>query len=230
MSVKVRFLNLIVLIVTLIWTMLVLFVSSAFIYYDFNYADELAKNEALVSVKKDLAYRSWVASHGGVYVPITAKTPPNPYLSHIKNRDVNTSASQQLTLMNPAYTLSQIMKDYSELYGIKGHITSKVLMNPKNAPDVWEKEALEEIEATRKAVFKKEEIDGEEYFRYLNPLVTKKSCLKCHAFQGYKVGDIRGAVSVSIPMEPYYNDAYEHMIIHSIAMLIIWLVGMGVIF
>jgi len=187
MSVKVRFLNIVVLIVTLVWTMLVLLVSVAFTYHDFKYADKLAKNEAMVSVKKDLAYRSWVASHGGVYVPITAKTPPNPYLSNIKNRDVNTSASQQLTLMNPAYTLSQMMKDYSELYGIKGHITSKILMNPKNAPDAWEKEVLQEIEITRKPIYKKEKIGGKEYFRYVNPLFTKKSCLKCHASQGIKL-------------------------------------------
>ena len=109
----------------------------------------------MISVKKDLAYRSQVALDGGVYVPITAKIPPNPYLSNIKNCDVNTSASQQLTLMNPAYTLSQMMKDYSKPYGIKGHIASKILMNLKNAPDAWEKEVLQEIEITRKPIYKK---------------------------------------------------------------------------
>jgi hypothetical protein len=37
----------------------------------------------------------------------------------------------------------------------------------------------------------------------IRPLVTKKGCLKCHGHQGYAVGDIRGGVSVSIPMLHY---------------------------
>ena len=105
--------------------------------------------------------------------------------------------------MNPAYTLSQMMKDYSELYGTKGHITSRILMNPKNKPDAWEEKTLEDAEITGKSSFTMAYIDGKEYFRYLRPLVTQESCLKCHAFQGYKVGEIRGGVSVSIPMKAY---------------------------
>ena len=31
-------------------------------------------------------------------------------------------------------------------------------------------------------------------------LKTKKECLKCHAKQGYKAGDIRGGISLILPM------------------------------
>jgi diguanylate cyclase (GGDEF)-like protein len=31
------------------------------------------------------------------------------------------------------------------------------------------------------------------------PLITEKSCLKCHAKHGYKEGDIRGGISVTLP-------------------------------
>ena len=211
--------------ILILWTLLILLISAVFIRDNYTYANTLAKNEAVVSVKKDIAYRVWGASHGGVYVPITKKTPPNPYLSHIPNRDVTTSANQKLTLMNPAYMLSQMTKDYSELYGTKGHITSRVLMNPKNKPDSWEEESLKVVEVTNKPIFAKKYIDGEEYFRYLYPLETKKSCLKCHAFQGYKVGDIRGAVSVSIPMNKYYKDAFSYSLTGSSMMFFIWLLG-----
>ena len=230
MAYRVRFINKIVFIVMIFWTLLVLSVGSVFTYMDYSYADKLAKNEALVSVKKDFAYRSWVSSHGGVYVPITKKTPPNPYLKNIQNRDVNTTANQQLTLMNPAYTLSQMMKDYSDLYGTKGHITSLILTNPLNKPDAWEEKALKEQQRTRKSIFVKTSMDGEEYLRYIEPLETKKSCLKCHGSQGYKVGDIRGAVSVSIPMKKYYDDAFLHGVIKISIIAIIYLVGVIVIF
>jgi len=229
MGYKVRFINRVVLIVMLIWSLLMLVAAIISISDNYRYADRLAKHEAIVSVKKDLAYRSWVASHGGVYVPITEKTPPNPYLAHIPNRDVTTSANQKLTLMNPAYTLSQMMKDYTKLYGTKGHITSRILMNPKNKPDSWEEKALEDSEITGKSSFTKAFIDGEEYFRYLRPLVTQQSCLKCHAFQGYKVGDIRGGVSVSIPMKEFYAEASAHSIRNSIIIFLIYMLGLGVV-
>jgi len=229
MGYKVHFINRVVTIVILLWSSIMLIAGGFLVYKNYSYADTLAKNEAMVSVKKDLAYRSWVASHGGVYVPITKKTPPNPYLAHIENRDINTSANQQLTLMNPAYTLSQMMKDYSELYGTKGHITSRILMNPKNKPDAWEEKTLENAEITGKSSFTMAFIDGEEYFRYLRPLVTQESCLKCHAFQGYKVGDIRGGVSVSIPMKAYYADAYTHSVSNLLVIIFLYLLGLGVI-
>jgi len=226
LSYKTNFVDKIVYILVLIWSALMLSIVLISTYQNYNYADNLAKYEAVINVDKDLAYRSWVASHGGLYVPITEKTPPNPYLSHIKDRDVNTTTSQQLTLMNPAYTLSQMMSDYSKLYGTKGHITSRILMNPKNKPDAWEEKALQSIEVTGKSVYEKKMIDGEEYFRYIRPLVTEKSCLKCHAFQGYKVGDIRGGVSVSIPMKEYKDEAFSHSLINAIISLIVYILGL----
>ena len=230
MSYRVEFINRVVLIIIAVWSIIILGAGVLNVKNHYDYADSLVKTEAEVSVKKDLAYRSWVASHGGVYVPITKRTPPNPYLSHIKNRDVYTSAGQHLTLMNPAYTLSQMMHDYTKLYGTKGHITSRVLMNPKNKPDKWEEKVLEEAEITGKSYWTKEKMGDEEYFRYLRPLVTQKSCLKCHAFQGYKVGDIRGGVSVSIPMKPYYDEALKNSLADLSILVFIYLLGLGVIF
>jgi len=230
MGYRVRFINRMVYIMIIIWSLLLFSAGFISVYENYTYADSLAENEAVVSVKKDLAYRSWVASHGGVYVPITEKTLPNPYLSHLPNRDVNTTSNQQLTLMNGAYTLSQMMKDYRELYGTKGHITSLILTNPINKPDAWEEKVLHEVELTRKAVFVKAFIDGEEYFRYLKPLITQKSCLKCHAFQGYKEGDIRGGVSVSIPLKKFYADAFFHSVINLSIIFIIYILGLIVIY
>lgn len=229
MSYKAKFINRIVNVLIISWSLFMLFAAIVSIYRDYDYATILVKNEAIVSVKKDIAFRLWIASHGGVYVPITKRTPPNPYLSHVKNRDVNTTASQQLTLMNPAYSLSQMMKDYSDLYERKGHITSKILMNPKNKPDAWEERALEKIDITKKPTYAKSNIEGEEYFRYMQPLRTEHSCLKCHASQGYKVGDIRGGVSVSIPMEWYYKEALKNILLNTGIIFVLYLIGLGAI-
>lgn len=231
MSVKVKFINTIVLFVILFWTVLMGVAIFVFVYENYSYANILVKHEAEVSIKKDFAYRHWGASHGGVYVPITKRTPPNPYLAHIPNRDINTSANIQMTLMNPAYMLSQIMKDYSEIYGSKGHITSRILMNPKNKPDSWEEKALEDMEITKKPIYGKDMIGNEEYFRYMNPMITKKECLKCHAFQGYKVGDVRGGVSVSLPMKPFYDKAMSQSLTNALVIFVIYITGiMAILF
>jgi len=210
------------------WTLLLLLLFGVIAERIYTYAEYIATQNAKTSVNKDLAYRTWVASHGGVYVPVTPRTQPNPYLANIKDRDIDLEG-RTYTLMNPAYTLSQMMKDYSKLYGIKTHITSKFLLNPKNKPDFWETIALDEIEKTRDQFIEVNEIDGSEYLRLMNPLITKKSCLKCHAFQGYKVGDIRGGVSVSIPMKPLYRDAFKNSMLVAVAFLIIWILGLLVI-
>ena len=39
---------------------------------------------------------------------------------------------------------------------------------------------------------------GPAYF-YMAPLITAKPCLACHQSQGYKEGDIRGGISITIP-------------------------------
>jgi len=212
------------------WTFLA--VVFAFLYAKQNYknADDMALHNAELSVQKDLAYRSWVASHGGVYVPVDKDTPPNPYLAHIKNRDVLTNAHQHLTLMNPAYTLSQMMKEYSTLYGTKGHITSLTLLNPKNKPDKWERKALQKIDKTEKPVAQKVTMDNKRYLRYISPLFVQPSCLKCHAFQGYKVGDIRGGVSVSIPLREYYEAAFKNTTVSIIYIVVIYLLGLFFLF
>lgn len=68
----------------------------------------LAESEAQASFQKDITYRKWGALHGGVYVPPTESTPPNPDLAHMPERDVITTSGKKLTLVNPAYMTRQV--------------------------------------------------------------------------------------------------------------------------
>ena len=51
----------------------------------------LVTQEARDHFKKDQAFRLWATRHGGIYVPVDERTPPNPYLNHIKERDILTA-------------------------------------------------------------------------------------------------------------------------------------------
>lgn len=189
---------------------------------------EIAKTEALSNINKDMAFRIWGASHGGVYITPDERTPPNPYL-HVPNRDVITTDGKVLTLMNPAYMLRQIMEEYSRLFGVKGHITSLHLTNPINKPDDWEKAALESFQQGRKEVVDVLNIEGNPYLRMIRPFLMEDSCMKCHADTGVKVGEVRGAISVSVPLTPIHvaslGQKKNIYLFHGTA----WLLGMGLI-
>ena len=151
--------------------------------------------EAKANFNKDVALRNWAAKRGGVYVPVSKDTPPNPYLAHVPERDIETPSGRKLTLMNPAYMLRQTMQEFSELYGVKGRITSLKLLNPINTPDAWEKKALHQFEQGVSEISEVTSIDGKPYLRYMQAFYIKEPCLKCHSHQGYANEEYRRAIT-----------------------------------
>nr|WP_319543984.1 ATP-binding protein [uncultured Pseudodesulfovibrio sp.] len=174
---------------------------------------------------KDQAFRLWATVHGGIYVPATDKTPPNPYLSHIPERDISTESGKRLTLMNPAYMVRQLNEYYSELFGIFGHITSLTPLRLENQADQWEQQALYSFENGAKEYSEIFKENGKDFIRIMKPMITTKGCLKCHARQGYKVGDIRGGVSVKVPLTEISEfTASQRMMIYT-GIPAIWALG-----
>lgn len=194
---------------------------------DNHHIDVLAHAEALANCNKDVAFRFWATSHGGVYVPITDRTPPNEHLDHIPERDIMTPSGKKLTLMNPAYMVRQMHEDFDRLYGIQGRITSLKTLNPNNAPDEWEVKALQAFENGIEEVMEYHKINGTPYIRLMRPLVAKKGCLKCHKHQGYKVGDIRGGVGVNIPLTQLYEHLDQERLQLIIQHLVVGLLGLS---
>jgi len=188
---------------------------------------DLAKIEAATNLDKDNAFRKWASSHGGVYVPVNPKTNtyPNPYLT-VPERDIQTPSGRKLTLMNPAYMVRQMQQSSSTPYGVKGRITSLKPLNPNNAPDAWETNALQAFEKGTKEVSELTELNGKPYLRVMRPFITEQGCLKCHGHQGYKVGDVRGGVGAYVPMDTYL--AVERDVIGRLSTTHggIWLLGL----
>jgi len=186
---------------------------------------ELAVDKARTHFNKDLAFRAWAARHGGVYVPSNRRTPPNPYLSHIPDRDIVTQSGRQLTLMNPAYMMRQLNEEYPKGY-VSGHLTSLRPIRPENAPDEWEKSALLILEQGKKEVSELVEFNGKPFLRLIRPMIARKQCLKCHSYQGYKEGDVRGGESVSVSMAPYYIIENRQIFVLTITHCLIWIIGL----
>ncbi|MFA6133197.1 MAG: ATP-binding protein [Phycisphaerae bacterium] len=186
----------------------------------------MARNTAQVTFENDVLYRRWAANQGGVYVGVSEYTPPNPYLQ-VPERDVTTTSGQSLTLVNPAYMTRQVNQMMMEAHGSRGHITSLKPLRPENSPDPWERAALNSFEKGVKEVASIETVEGNQYMRLMRPFVAEEGCLKCHASQGYKEGDIRGGISVSIPMAPLRAIVRPHVAGMSLAHFALWVFGVA---
>jgi len=177
-------------------------------------------------------HRNWNTEHGGVYVPITGKTRPNPYLQG-PDRDVRTEKGIALTKINPAYMTRQVGELTEQRGNVHFNITSLNPIRPENKADKWESAALRAIEGGANEVFELVKKKGaDSHFRYMAPLFTGPSCLKCHEEQGYKEGDIRGGISVSFDekeaLSAYGGYLFHMFFIHIGALLaggvfILWL-------
>lgn len=146
--------------------------------------------------------KKWNANHDGVYVEKKKGVTPTPYLD---KAEIKTIDGKVFIRRNPAQMTREI-SEYAEKEGLfKFHLTSLNLVNPANKPDDFETRALSLFEKGTKETSHTEKKNGITYFRYMAPLYIEKECLQCHSNQGYKLGDVRGGISVTFDIENIRN-------------------------
>ena len=169
--------------------------------------------------------RSWNAQYGGVYVKPVNGIKPNPYL---KNNTLETKGGETLVKINPAWMTRQISQIANKQGDYHYKITSLKPLNPSNKADYFESQALKYFAINTDQKYFYQFTQDDESFDFMGALVTKRGCLKCHAHQGYKVGDIRGGIRVSIPLEHHKQrmnflqekTEYSVMIVLALAVII----------
>lgn len=212
-----------------LWTGLV---GGFFAVSDVLHRHEARQEAELVAeayLHKDLAFRRWVTRHGGVYVPPSESTPPNPYLE-VPERDVVTTGGKALTLINPAYATRQLLETFAESDGIRGKLTSLQTRNPINAPEDWEHDALLALERGARHYSSLEEDDkGAHVLRYMLPVYMESGCMSCHGDLNIPVGGVRGGFSISMPLAPFeqLHVNQQRMAFGGHAM--VWLLGVGLL-
>ncbi len=213
-----------------LWTLLLSGLFIAYIVDNRTSIREIGQSMVRAAFEKDVLFRRWGVSHGGVYVPLTDTTPANPYLADYPERDITTPSGRRLTLINPAYMTRQIFELAREnAFLPQGHITSLNPLRPENAPDAWETKALKALEQGKTEIIEPVTINGQPHLRLMRPLLTEKPCLPCHAGQGYKEGDSRGGISVSLSLTPIQQAMNHEMLQEAFIHSFIWLLGMGII-
>ena len=174
-----------------------LFIAGLFIWM---HEENLKSAQAMMLIqarslhKSVMLAREWNNSLGGVYAIKSERVQSNPFL---ENPDIAAADGRVLTLKKPAVMISEI----SEFSQREGPFSFRMVganpLNPRNQPNAFEQEALASFAAGAKEHHALEEAGGRRTYRYMEPVFIQESCMKCHAKQGYSVGDLKGGVSIS---------------------------------
>jgi len=176
--------------------------------------------------KNVIITRKWVADNDGVFVVKKPGMEANPYLDHPQ---LFSESGDTLLLKNPALVTRELSA-ISEAAGgqFSFHLASTRFINPKNKPDAFEEEALQFLDSTEEAddleYYRFEKRDGKQYYRYFAPLYTRGSCLSCHAQHGYKIGDLRGGISVILSMDEHIDARRSNITFLLILMIVVIMV------
>jgi len=184
----------------------------------------LGEEKARNVYRLHVLYRQWAALHGGVYAPVTDATQPNPHLD-VPERDITTPSGRELTLINPAYMTRQVFALQEEVFGVRQHLASLDPLAKANRADAWESRALEAFERGEEEFLELFTGPDGDHVRLMRPLRMEPGCLQCHAEQGYKVGDVRGGISVSVPLAPLQVAASSELRSIWYGHLGVWLAG-----
>ncbi|MCM0084474.1 PAS domain S-box protein [Geomonas sp. Red32] len=210
------------------WTMLVAISLIINYRHQQEEAHSIILAEARAALAKDLHYRDWAESYGGVYAPVTGKNQPNPYLAKHPERDITTPSGKKLTLVSPAAMIRQVFeraRNHPEVS--QGHITSLTPLRPENAPDPWESKALQAFQRGASEVSGIETIDGITYMRLMRPMMAHDPCLTCHHADRRTNGlTVRGGISVSIPVAQVEKAMETTMAGIAIGHLFFWVMGL----
>lgn len=209
------------------------FVVAIFVYLFWrtdNLLNQRMREQAITYYDLIMHTRNWNADYGGVYILKRSDVESNIYLQRLGiNPDVTAGNGTAFTVRNHAMMINEISRQSESKEGIKFRITSLSPIDPENAPDPFEREALGKLQHRLGEFSRLMYPPGKPpVFRYLAPLKADHTCLECHKTQGYSVGSIVGAVSITIPVKAMVDDARTSKILLVIAGLLVMSLLIGV--
>ncbi|MDH3329533.1 MAG: DUF3365 domain-containing protein [Desulfobulbaceae bacterium] len=162
-----------------------------------------AVRQAQMLHKQILLTRKWVSDHNGLFFLKQENVEPNPYLP---DPEVIDAQGRKYVKRNPAMVTRELSQ-YADKAGYFSYrVTTLKPINRDNAPDDFERKSLELFTKGQKEVVEISTMNKKHMLRYIAPLVVETSCLECHGDQGYEVGDIRGGLSVIIPVDTEFKN------------------------
>ncbi len=152
--------------------------------------------------------KRWNFNYGGVYVEKKKGTETNSYLEALGIKpDIHGSDGRMFTLRNHAIMATEISRMSEREGGVRFRLISMKPLDRNNLPDPFEQQALERFEHGEKLATRLLDKANPPIFRYITPLFVDQTCLECHHTQGYRIGSIIGAISITIPATNVVKEA-----------------------
>ena len=137
---------------------------------------------------------AWNIKHGKVYVPQSGEVSPEGSGENLSG----------LIPVNPAEMFRQLSHLAEGQQGIKFHLVGLPPFSQKVQRNGWDSDAIRAINNGQKEVGEFSWESDRAFFNYMSPLVAEKTCLSCHAEQGFKEGDLLGGLSIKFPFTPVF--------------------------
>ncbi|MBN2823711.1 MAG: diguanylate cyclase [Campylobacterales bacterium] len=161
--------------------------------------------------------RTWNAKYANIYSD-NPNLAPNPYLPNNTLKDIH---NRQLVKINPAWMtrqLSQLLESKTMHFAI----VSNLPLNPNNQATGFFKEALNYLEKQNHEEFAYKFLEEKKELQFIGALRVSKECLKCHGSQGYKIGDLRGGIAITLDAAHYFDTLKDLKSVFYIVVLIVF--------
>ncbi len=153
------------------------------------------------------------------------------------------SGSTAETILPKGYEVRQITQNFRNIRNKPADLEEENLLAKLQQRMIENRmRGLPETELRKEvAIWSETKINGQEGIRYTQPIIVKKACLTCHGDKanapeyvqknyetgyGYKVGDLRGAVSIIVPAKEFRESRlYDTLLI----VLTVLLSGVGIV-
>lgn len=200
--------------IALFWSLVVIVSAAINILHANNQAENIARAQGLTIMTYLDLVRAWNIKHGGIFVSSKKSS------EGMTAPEIDPSA---MAWINPYVMTIQLSKLADESEHLNFRLTSLKPLNPANAADDWERNALQAFDQGEKVA--QAFLHDEQQFRMMKPLYTQQECLECHGHQGHQVGDVRGAVSVTQDVttliEKRNREIVNILVVHLLIMLVI---------
>jgi len=206
-------------IISLFSSLLIIVIFGGFYRHVDHLIQDQLLHESRAFFQEILQTRHWIINQQGVFVKMLPGMHPDPFLGQISNlkNTITDQDGQRYVLQDHAVITREISRLAQRDQDFIINITSRNPLNPENKPDEFETAALDNFEKGAPEFYRLEKTSTWTTFRYMAPLVTKQECLPCHGSQGYKIGDIRGGISIAIPANVVMQEVTDTRLYTSIA-------------
>ena len=189
----------------------------------------LAISQADIVSRTVFATRRWAMENDDVRVPDAGAPDHNASLA------VNSHSRQKMDgggIVNVDHvSMMQFMEKIMGTEGFHIHIVGRdALSSPNHPGGDWERISLDKIVKGSEKEYAVTGTAGNRVFRYMEPLQVDAGCIRCHEQQGYNIGEVRNAISIAFPYDPFDQSARRSERREIISHLLALGVALGILF